>query len=234
MEEDSFLNQPCVGLAVTSIVAAYDHYEELPDLKERARIAEAKTNEVIKHTQKVLDHLEIIKKTMIVALMDTAEAIRDLSQDVDFLATLAKYQPSIANLVSITYLKFARAQQKLQESAFSMKIGKALPIEILQFMNSTDSVDLSLIKHSKMESCRMINDTEVQISFSILQSSNETAVNKADAFQFYNESNGMSCLHKYSGPEHILFNLTADCMTPLKNTDINDGVVRGVTCSERQ
>lgn len=89
-------------------------------------------------------------------------------------------------------------------------------------------------KFSKFKGCKRLNVTAFELTFSIPIRREEVEISKADPFQFWNASASKTCPFTYDGPEFVIFNASAYCLTNLSKSDINQEMLRGVACNRRQ
>lgn len=69
-----------------------------------------KVSELVKARNNVVKQLQDLRTITAATQKETAAVIDSLVKDVDLLAELAQAQPAVADLLSLTYIKFARAQ----------------------------------------------------------------------------------------------------------------------------
>lgn len=139
----------------------------------------------------------------------------------------------MAELVSISYIKFAKAQSKLEVIGQKFK-DKIVPKELFELFNSSSLFENKLEYLSKFKSCKRIGKLQAELSFNTVSQSRDVSIFKADPFQFLNTTGNEICLNTYVGPPYVMFNQTADCMIPLVYSDISDNAVRGIACTARQ
>lgn len=185
-------------------------------------------------TNEINRQMETIKTTILTTANKTATAIEKLADNVDFLASLSLAQPAVADLVSLTYLKMAKAGELLKTPKEKKEANVILPKEIFEFFNGSNHYDAPMEKYSKFQKCEREGQYELDFEFSTLTKSKDIILYKSDAFEFYNLSGEQSCLFTYKGPEFVLFNATSDCMMPISSTNIINDAIRGIACSTRR
>ena len=137
----------------------------------------SRTQQVVSATNEIHLQLEKIKASYASIARKTASAIDKLADDVDLLAQLAQSQPAISELITMTYIKMAKAAELLAKANQRKNIYNILPVEVLELFGGTEHYNVNMEKHSKYLKCNRQGPSEFDLEFSTLSRSDLYIIN---------------------------------------------------------
>lgn len=222
-----------IAVATTAIVAGDAVFIENPKFEAKVNAMQGKINELVRSHDQSLNEIQALRSTVVAIARTTSTALKQLQDEVEFLGNITQAQPALSDLVGITYAKFARASNLIEAARKKIVNQKIVPIELFELFNGSHLYDPIMERLSIYTSCKRQDKLKLNFVFTTFAKSEDIKIYKANPFEFYNKSENTVCLNTYQGPEFVMFNQTADCMTPIDSKVIDNNAIRGLSCSQR-
>lgn len=197
--------------------------------------AQQKDIENLKELTLQLDkQLDLLRTSVITSNTLISAEVTEIKKNLVLLSELISATPEMIDSLGELSYKFHEVQSLLKQVKKKISIGSPVPIELLELFNLTDFVTESTLTHSAITQCQTLEDNNISMNLAILNISEGVDILRADPFTYWSASNGSNCRYVYSGPEYILYNISADCARPLHSGEIIDNTLLGLGCTTRE
>lgn len=124
-----------------------------------------------------------LQEQFIVSADRVTQEIRAMNNNLQFLADISKIKPFINDAHVQVIMQIHEDKMPIKRINETLKLGEAIPIELLELFNMTSLAPISAVKHSHLLSA-IIDQDEINVRVIIPTISKTTVVMKADPFKY--------------------------------------------------